>query len=659
MATDARDIAGAGRSRTARGSRRAPAPDHAPAPAKHGKRIGALDGLRAFAIAAIVLYHMRPTPLAGGFVGVTLFFVLTGFLVTSGFEREYARTGTFSYGKFLRKRIVRLLPPVAVLVALTALATYLASPSLLPKVQADALPATLFFLNWSYIVNEVSYFNAAGLPSPLTHLWYVALVMQFYVAWPLVLLGLHKATGSKRRVLQATCVLALVSTIVMAVRFDPLADTSRVYYGTDTRLAELLAGAFCALGLSRYKALSNRAARTREPLRVPKRAVAAGGWISLALLAAAAVFADGSSALLYRGGYLVLALLSCTLVAAVQLPGSVLGRILSVKPLEVVGLRSFSVYLVHYPVILLMNPATRTTTLAWWEVLLQLAVVAGVSELFYRFIEVPCQKLGSKAPTAEGAPARKLYKSPWVYACSFAAITIALLVFLPVDWNAAAQRRSEFLRPELAEQAARIEEVVSTTPVISEAEAEALESATKPVPHAEKVPANLDTSGWEYDAETGTTNANVLIIGDSVTEGSTAEIQAVFPEATIDAVIGRQLYVGADVYADHVAAGDTSRAVVMALGGNDTLRSSKFVQELVDAVDGKPVYLVTIRCPYSYQDNNNQVFYDIAAANDNVGIIDWYSYSAGHSEYFWDDGQHLTPTGAAAYAELLKQAFVG
>ena len=374
-----------------------------PAPAAPTRRIGAIDGLRALAIAGVVLYHLRPSALQGGFLGVTVFLVITGFLATRSVTGALER-GDFGYGRYLLRRGARLLPPVLVTIALTALATYLVSPSLLPKVQADALPSALFLGNWSYVFRQVSYFQAAGLPSPLTHLWYLGVVMQFYVVWPLVLMVVWRSAGSRRRrrrrALATSCALMVVSFALMALLFDPSGDTARVYYGTDARAAELLAGAVVALALPQARDGEGR------PGTGAVIAATLTGLVCLAALGAAFVLANGEDPLMYRGGYLAAALATAALLACVQVVGCPLGRVLSAAPLRWLGTRSFSVYLVHYPMLILMNPATRTTSPAWWEQALQVALTLVVAEIFYRLVEAPCARLGRKGASRRRARAK-------------------------------------------------------------------------------------------------------------------------------------------------------------------------------------------------------------------------------------------------------------
>ena len=632
------------------------------------RRIGAIDGLRALAIAGVVLYHLRPSMLAGGFLGVTVFLVITGFLATRSVMGALDR-GTFAYGRYLLRRVARLLPPVLVVVALTALATYLASPSLLPKVQADALPGSLFFSNWSYIFRQVSYFQAAGLPSPLTHLWYLGVVMQFYVIWPLALMAVWHSTRSRnrrrRRTIALVCALALASFAIMALLYDPLGDTARVYYGTDARAAELLAGALVAavLPMSRSEKDAERAAGTGV-----RAAATVAGCICLAALIGGFVLANGGDPLMYRGGYLATAVGTAVLLACAQVPGSPLGRALSLAPLRWLGTRSFSVYLVHYPMLILMNPATRTTAPAWWEQALQIALVLLVAEVFYRLVEAPCERLLKNR--REGRRARGTAPAA-VPACLgvLAAGAIGLLAFAPVDWEAVSQERAVTLRPELAASQGETtgDDAEPTTDAPSDGKpesdpAEQEPEATEPKPSgpvAEKVPDNLPWESWSYDEASGTCDARALIIGDSVTEGATPALEAVLPEAFVDGAVSRQLYVGQDIYAADVASGYDPDVVIFALGGNSLIRDESTVQALIDAVDGKPMFFVTIRSPYPLQDLNNEILRRYASENANVGIIDWCGESEGHSEYLVDDGVHLTDAGTVAFSQLIRRALCG
>lgn len=625
---------------------------------QRSQRIAALDGLRALAIAGVVLYHLRPSRLTAGFLGVTLFFTLSGYLATKSIMRATARD-EFSYPRYIARRITRLMPPILVTIALTAVATYIAAPSLLPKVQQDALPSALFLSNWFYIFRNVSYFAAAGLPSPLTHLWFCGVQMQFYLVWPLILMVLCSKTRSRNTAIGVTVVLTLASAAAMALMFNPAADTSRVYYGTDVRAAELLCGALAAIAAPRLREiLSGNIPAPGASKGVSKVSVVSVAWLAAVIVGAFTL--TGENPLLYRGGFLLLALLTGLLIICVQNTECIVRRLLSVKPLVWLGQRSFSVYLVHYPLLILMNPATRTTRIAWWEQVLQLVVILAVAEVFYRLVERPW----SRKPAQQDSAAKTRVPSPAMALSALGAACVLALAFAPLDWTGIATARAEQLRPELAQNATSSKDNgaggKSAEPASNQDAQpnDAAQQKPKEGPIAEKVPKNLDWKSFTYDEATGTCDARVLMIGDSVTAGAQSGIQAALPNAYIDGVVSRQFYTFQDVYAQDSANYDPS-VVICALGTNGLIRDPQQVQDVINAVGGKPIYFVTVRVPLELQDRNNQTIRDACAQNDNAGVIDWNGASEGHSEYLVDDGTHLTQAGIDTYAALIRQAICG
>ena len=606
------------------------------------RKVPALDGLRILAIAAIIVYHANASWLPGGYFGVTVFFVLTGYLITLSVEREISRGKGFDYPRFILRRVTRMLPSMLVLVGVVALLCLLFSPALLPKVKSDAVPALLFFENIYYIVRNVSYFAAAGLPSPLTHLWFVGVTMQFYLVWPLLLLLLSRIFRRRSSAIKVVAVLALASAVAMAALYDPMGDTNRIYYGPDTRAAELLVGALCALvtrgrgwDLARIAKGTGRRSRSKT-IDLPSWAYDLAGVAALAGIGVMMVTLNGYSEFTYRGGTFLAALLTAVAIGVVCRPsGSVLSRVLGLRPLAAAGARGFALYLWHYPLLLIMNPATRTTELPWWGWALELLAIVAAAELSYRLVE-----RGTGAPVALGqsrlALGLEAAALAGVLAVSVAPIQ-AEQTGVPVDQQGG--QSGVAFDPETQGYD------LSGTYLAGTSFASAVDT--------------INRLNYDVDVETGATDAQVLLVGDSVSLGAEAEFQRVFPNGWMNSEVGRQLGTGLDVYNQCVADGHGAGVVVFALGNNGVAREDQ-VRALIDAAGAdKKVYLVTTRVPLPLQDVNNELFWNVAAQYDNVQVIDWYGESAGHDEYFWDDGTHLRPEGAEAYVMMLRRAITG
>lgn len=291
--------------------------------------IPALDGLRTLAVVAVVLYHLNLTWAQGGLLGVTIFFVLSGYLITRLLLNEVAKTGRIDLKSFWIRRIRRLFPAVVAVVVVTCALCTIFSHVMLTKMRPDILPSLLFFNNWWQIAQDVSYFNALGDPSPLTHFWSLAIEEQFYLVWPPLLLAMVSMHMSKPNTRRVVLGLAAVSAIAMMLLYNPAADPSRVYYGTDTRVFSLLLGAWMAFIPDRDLA----------PVRLAHRL----GLDRLVGLAAMVALTNGYTAFQYRGGTLLCSILTLMVIAACVQSQGMVARALSAEPLVWVGKRSYSI----------------------------------------------------------------------------------------------------------------------------------------------------------------------------------------------------------------------------------------------------------------------------------------------------------------------------
>jgi peptidoglycan/LPS O-acetylase OafA/YrhL len=365
-----------------------------------------LDGVRALAVLAVVAYHIGTTsegvdPLRGGFLGVDVFFVLSGYLITSLLIAEVRKTGRISIRQFYLRRARRLLPALYVLLLAVGGFGAIWMTEQAAKLRGDLLAALGYATNWWLIAEDASYFGTGDRPRLLTHLWSLAVEEQFYLVWPVVLIFFARVRA-RRRLLVTTLVLGVaVSTAAAALIYDPWADPSRVYYGTDTRALAPLLGAALAVGVRPW--------RHRDRLPSGRRAaldlVGVLGLIGLAVLAV--LLTDGAP-LLYRGGFTVIALLAAAVVAVAGHPATLLGRVLGGQPLRWLGERSYAIYLWHWPVCALTRPGIDVPVQGWMNSALRVAAAVVLADLSYRLVERPMRRGGFFL----GYPSRHAWRRP-------------------------------------------------------------------------------------------------------------------------------------------------------------------------------------------------------------------------------------------------------
>jgi peptidoglycan/LPS O-acetylase OafA/YrhL len=377
-----------------------------------------LDGLRGIAVVAVILYHGGVSWTPGGFLGVELFFVLSGFLITSLLLAEWTRSATIVLRSFWARRARRLLPALFVLVL--AIGVYYAlagATKAIPNLENDGISTLLYFNNWHQIANGTNYFAASGPISPLQHTWSLAIEEQFYVVWPLVVLGVlglaRRRHASGRRSLQILLGLSLIGAVVsaaeMAMLFDGGRGLDRVYYGTDTRAAGLLIGASLAISVTirrRWPTPTSRLTLGQWGRRL--RSGAALG--AVAGIAAAVGLVSGSDGWVYPYGLLALdSAAAVVILTVVTMPGGLAARLLSLAPLRGAGVISYGLYLWHFPLFLWLDESSTGTTGAAL-LAVRLSATLAVSLASYRLIEQPIRRrrrpawlVGSLVPVGAGA----------------------------------------------------------------------------------------------------------------------------------------------------------------------------------------------------------------------------------------------------------------
>ena len=607
------------------------APDRAVA--RHAPRLGyipALDGLRAVAVVAVLLYHGDQHWIPGGFLGVDVFMVISGYLITCLLLSDWREHGHIQMARFWMRRARRLLPALFTVLGAISLYTLLFLQSDAAKLRGEVVGALFYVENWYLIFRHQSYFESVGRPPLLQHLWSLAVEEQFYLLWPLILAGGLAMWGNKRnRLLYAILAGAVASSVLAAVLYVPYTDPSRVYYGTDTRASALLIGAALAFVWAPWR-LSRRTGKGAPALLDAVGIIAIIGLLWLFLNT------GEFQPSLYRGGFLVVALVTAIALAAVVHPAAkVAPFVLSLAIFRWIGVRSYGIYLWHWPVFMVTRPHVDVPITGLPLLVIRLTITIVLADLSFRYIEEPVRHgaIGRRLTAmraARGEPRRRIATGLVI---SGAAITLGVVVI------AAGLISAEPGRPpsQLSEAAVLI--TPSTT--VGPATATTAPSVAQPVAN----PGPPLVSG------------RITMIGDSVMLGAANALQARLGDGLwLDAKQNRQFQDGVDTLRALRDSGQLGSTVVVQLGTNGTVDPGAFDDMMQMLGGARRVVIVTAKVPRPWEDQVNGTLTGGAKRYKNAVILDWHNIGGAHPEYFYDDAIHLRPEGATAYAELVATA---
>jgi peptidoglycan/LPS O-acetylase OafA/YrhL len=583
-----------------------------------------LDGVRALAVGGVVLYHARALGVSGGFLGVDVFFVLSGFLITSLLLDEHARSGTIDLVRFWLARVRRLLPAAVLVIALSLLAVALFSSEDLPSLRGDSLASLLYVNNWHQVLADRSYFAAFGRPSLLQHYWSLAVEEQFYLLWPpLLMLALRRMRP--QQVMLWVLGAAVVSVVLLLVMYDPRHDATRVYYGTDTRATPLLLGVALAFVWP--------AMRSARPIVGGARLALDGiGVAGLALVVHGMLAWNDFSPFTYRVGLLLAAFGAALLIASVAHPSSRVGWALGWAPLVWIGRRSYGIYLWHWPVMAMTRPDLDIRASKWLLVTLQLAITLGLAALSYRYVEMPVRRGEAQARVRAWLQDRQAPRRRGILVGVPAGVL--LFVVAMVAWPAS----------------------VRTVPHGPASSASALASA----PAGVRGLASLKGGGT--GAPGGTVSPvmreaprkPILMVGASVMLAAIDPLRNRL-HAQVDAAVARQPQAIEQRLEEYRAAHALPPVVVVQTGENGPLYSED-LEKLREVLHGVPrVIFLTVRAPTAnWVDDTNTKLRELVADWPQARIADWHTAST-NPNLLWD-GTHPKAEGAEIYMNVVRDA---
>ena len=621
-------------------------------------RLEGLDGLRALAIVAVVVYHLDPAWLPGGFLGVDVFFVVSGFLITTLLQREALGRGRIAFGRFWVRRARRLLPALVGCVVVSTVAARIAHHDLVVHIDRQLLGALTFSTNWVEIAAGSSYFDQTS-PQLFMNFWSLAVEEQFYLTWPLVVALLMTTVAVRRRPAVSLGLMlgvAVLSTALMALWFVPGDDATRVYYGTDTHVMGLMLGAALAFGYASWVTApptSVRQSRFASAWLAVRRPV-----LGLALLVLAVLFwvLEEDSPLTFRGGLAVACVATVVLVAALlpvavpdgrgphtqwsSPPDSRWRTLLCADPVTWIGRRSYGIYLWHWPVIVIIGQDMRTApgtfqhiVSAIWCVL----VTVALADLSYRFVEAPIRVWGFREC---GRMAWRSMRSGGSGAPRFTAAASAVLVAACVVVVMTAPTRSDTERA-IAETTTDSSPVAAATPAPTPA----------PSPSDAAAPA-AGSPAQDWSMPNGD---QVDVFGDSLVATTKQAIDYYFPGVRQDAKSNR-------LWSDGLAAvtsrgADTRRAVVLAFGTNAGVTEDTVVRTLDVLGPDRMVVLVNLYNPKStWIDEANATLARVASTRSNVVVADWNATIRANLGLLQSDKVHPGLSGTHLFAKTVRAA---
>lgn len=616
---------------------------------KTSRYITGFDGIRTLAVIGVILYHLLPTQMRGGYLGVPVFFVVSGYLITDLLRQEWDQNGRIAVKDFYVRRMKRLYPGMVVMLLLSAAYITLFQRNLLNNLRGVVVSSLLYVNNWWQINHGLSYFDRFGNESPFTHLWSLAVEGQNYLIWPLLFILLMKLVKNRGTIFKIVIGCSLLSALLLAIWYSPGADPTRVYYGTDTRLFSIWMGSALAF-------IWPSTHLKKEIPKKAKRVLNLAGGLSFIGLVITFFVLDDHLSFVYYGGMLLVSLLCTILVAVTAHPGASLNRWLTNPLFSYIGKRSYGIYLYQFPVMIFYEAKIGNVgENVLLHTLIEIVLILLISELSYRFIENPLRKFHYKDTFRTvrnwfSMPVISRQK-PWLLPGLLVSL-VALygIATAPVNYVDAQQQQ---LKENIAANKKAAEQTQKNA---NGSDTESTGENSSKATEAEQ--SVMEKYGLTEAQVKKAEELEITAFGDSVMLDATADLQEIFPKAVVDGDVGRQLYESPELIKALKEKDLLRDTVLIGLGTNGSFTETQF-DNLMKEIGDRKVYWINVRVPTQrWQNEVNSMLEKMAAKYDNMTLIDWYDLSNEHEEWFYEDRVHPNPDGMLQYCTLVSQAIL-
>lgn len=578
-------------------------------------RYPGLDGLRALAISIVVMFHFWPTIIPFGFIGVDVFFVISGYLITRLLVKEHACTGTIALIKFWLNRAKRLLPPLTLVITITLICASQLGGDLLYQISAQLSHTFTFSYNWLLISSDNDYFSEFQQPIFKTF-WSLAIEEQFYLLWPAILL-LILGRVKRRALVFALAILSVASAASMIFLYSPQ-SSGLAYYGSFTHVFGLLIGAGLAVVLSSQAA--NRPRILQDLLAVHNNLLFLSG-ATVGLFAA--YWINGAESAAYKGGMFLICIATAMIISGSSHSASWGAKILGGKSLAWLGHRSYGIYLWHWPILMILKSQTTHQLPGRTIPFIALGLTLLAAGLTYVLLEKPVQNHGFTGSMKGTFSKDKTFRTSGI-------ILICTLICLPLSVKLATTREPSHT---------------------------ALQRQLQTLPYLSQRKGGPDQAGSPGSAADSGQGNSMILLGDSVALASKNQLLEAFPGIVVDAIVSRQLVDARQDLKALAHANPERDTLVLALGTNGVGKKEDIMRVVTEFGDHK-IILVTVHAEREWTESINAALREVAQEHTNVFLADWDQAIKGKDELLAQDGVHPGPGGGKIYAEAIRQAVV-